>query len=228
MSARLLIVEDDRGIAELVAKHLQAAGYETATAESGPAALEAIAREAFELIVLDVGLPGLDGFAVARHVRQERRTPILMLTARTSEAEKVLGLELGADDYVTKPFSPIELVARVRAILRRAAPPAEPEALERGALRIDPSRREVTRDGLVVPTTTLEFELLAFLARQPGRVFSRDALIRHVWGPGRIVDGRAVDNLISRLRQKLEADPARPVILQTVWGAGYRFGETGA
>ncbi len=226
MGPRLLIVEDDRGISELVCKHLEAAGYETATAASGPAALEALARESFELIVLDVGLPGLDGYAVARHVRRDSRTPILMLTARSSEAEKVLGLELGADDYVTKPFSPIELVARVRAILRRVTPPAEPEPLERGPLRIDPLRREVQRDGRVVPVTTLEFELLHFLARQPGRVFSRDALIRHVWGGGRVVDGRAVDNLISRLRQKLEADAARPVHLQTVWGAGYRFGET--
>ena len=224
MSMTILIVEDDERIAELVAKNLQAAGFASLRAASGPKALEVLERSEFALVVLDIGLPGIDGYEITRRVRRSRTTPILMLTARGGEADKVLGLELGADDYLTKPFSPQELVARVRAILRRTSPGAAAEAaIERGNLAIDPARREIRRDGKVVETTNLEFELLYFLAQRPGRVFSRNALMREVWGTDRIVDLRSVDSLISRLRRKLEDDPAQPRVLTTVWGAGYRF-----
>jgi len=222
----ILIVEDDEGIAELVEKHLQAASYATTRARSGTAALEALNRAEFSLIVLDIGLPGVDGYEITRRVRRGRNTPILMLTARSSESDKVLGLELGADDYLTKPFSPQEMVARVRAILRRASPQTAEEVLERGSVRIDPARREVHRGEKIVETTNLEFELLHFLAARPGRVFRREALMREVWGNDRIVDARSVDGLISRLRRKLEEDPSQPRMLMTVWGAGYRFEDT--
>jgi DNA-binding response OmpR family regulator len=223
MGNSVLIVEDDESIAELVDKNLRAAGFVTARAASGPAALEMLGRAEFALVVLDIGLPGIDGYEITRRVRQKSKIPILMLTARAADAEKVLGLELGADDYLAKPFSPQEMVARVRAILRRTAPAESDTVLERGNLRIDPARREVRRDGQVVDTTSLEFELLHFLAARPGRVYSRNALLHQVWGSDRIVDARSVDGLVSRLRRKLEVDPAQPRILTTVWGAGYRF-----
>jgi DNA-binding response OmpR family regulator len=149
-----------------------------------------------------------------------------MLTARRDEADKLLGFEVGADDYVTKPFSPRELVARVRALLRRSGSVgAGEEVLERGALRIDPGRRMVVRDGVEIPLTSLEFDLLHHLARKPGRVYGRAALLDQVWGEGRVVDERSIDSLVRRLRRKLEPDPGHPTYVQTVWGAGYRFGD---
>ena len=225
MTQTVLIVEDDEKIAELVAKNLEAAGFATARARSGEAAQEEVKRIEPALIVLDIGLPGIDGYELTRRLRRDSTTPILMLTARTSEADKVLGFELGADDYLTKPFGTQELVARVRAILRRSSERTPEIALERGELRIDPARREVRRRGEPIETTSLEFDLLYFLATRPGRVFSRDALMRQVWGHDRIVDSRSIDSLVSRRRRKLEDDPARPQYLQTVWGAGYRFAE---
>jgi DNA-binding response OmpR family regulator len=228
MDPRILIVEDDRKIAALVAKNLEAAGFECHQAHDGDAAVTEFERLRPVLIVLDIMLPGLDGLAVTRRIRRSSDVPILLLTARTSESDKVLGFELGADDYLTKPFSTLELVARVRALLRRASPGTGEETLERGRLRIDPARRQVRRDGEAVELTTLEFDLLYFLARRPGRVYSRESLMEQVWGEERIVDPRSIDSLVSRLRRKLESDPARPVYLQTVWGAGYRFSETGA
>jgi two-component system response regulator ResD len=176
--------------------------------------------------VLDLGLAGLDGLEVTRRIRKESDVPILMLTARTGESDKLLGLEIGADDYVTKPFSTAELVARVRALLRRSSGVLAERALEMGELRIDPARRTVERRGERVTLTTLEFDLLYFLASRPGRVFSRDALMHQVWGSDRVVDDRSIDSLVSRLRRKLEEDPATPRYLQTVWGAGYRFAES--
>ncbi|MCG8462091.1 MAG: response regulator transcription factor, partial [Holophagales bacterium] len=152
------------------------------------------------------------------------RVPVLMLTARSSESDKVLGFELGADDYLTKPFGTRELVARVRALLRRAGD-TENRILERGDLTIDPARRTVERRRTRIELTSLEFDVLSFLAARPGRVFSREALMDQVWGEGRVVDDRSIDSLISRLRRKLEPDPASPRYLQTVWGAGYRFAE---
>jgi len=148
-----------------------------------------------------------------------------MVTARSSEGDKLLGLELGADDYVTKPFSTAELTARVRALLRRSSGTLTDRVLELGALRIDPARRSLEREGEAVPLTTLEFDLLYFLASRPGRVFSREALMEQVWGSDRVVDDRSIDSLISRVRRKLERDPSNPSYLQTVWGAGYRFAE---
>jgi DNA-binding response OmpR family regulator len=224
----VLIVEDDDRIAELVAKNLEAASFASTRVRSGEQAQDVLQRLEPALIVLDLSLPGIDGYEFTRRLRRDRNTPILMLTARTSESDKVLGFELGADDYLTKPFSTQELVARVRAILRRSSSQASDAVLERGELRIDPGRREVRRRETVVETTSLEFDLLHFLAARPGRVFSREALMREVWGHDRIVDTRSIDSLISRLRRKLEADPSRPRYLQTVWGAGYRFHEGGS
>ena len=175
--------------------------------------------------MLDLGLPGLDGLEVLRRLRRENDVPILIVTARTSESDKLLGLEIGADDYVTKPFSTAELVARVRALLRRSSGTVTERALEFGGLRIDPGKRTVERAGETVPLTTLEFDLLYVLATRPGRVFSREALMEHVWGSDRVVDDRSIDSLVSRVRRKLEADPSKPCYLQTVWGAGYRFTE---
>lgn len=223
MQANVLVVEGDDRTAEVVEENLRAAGFATSRAASGPAALEVLTHNEFTLIILDVGLPGIDGYELTRRVRQGRDTPILMLTPCTSDAERVLGLELGADDSMSKPFSPQEMVARVRAILRRTSPRAANPVLVRGNLRIDMGRREVLREDQVVPTTNLEFELLCFLVRHAGRVYGRTALMREVWGHDRIVDARSVDSVVSRLRRKLEDDPARPRYLVTVWGAGYRF-----
>jgi DNA-binding response OmpR family regulator len=223
MTPRVLIVEDDRRIATLVAKNLQAAGFECHAAGDGDQALAAFERVKPVLVVLDLGLPGLGGLEVARHIRRDSDVPILMLTARSTEADKVLGLELGADDYLTKPFGISELVARVRALLRRTSVASRERALTIGALRIDPARRIAERGGERVELTTLEFDLLWFLASRAGQVFSRETLMREVWGDDRIVGDRSIDSLVSRLRKKLENDPDDPQYLQTVWGAGYRF-----
>jgi DNA-binding response OmpR family regulator len=221
----ILIVEDDARIADVIAKNLEAAGFECHRSPDGDRALADFARVKPSLMVLDLGLYGLDGLEVLRRVRRESDVPILIVTARSSEGDKTLGLEVGADDYVTKPFSTLELVARVRALLRRSTGALHERLLEIGGLRIDPSRRIVERDGERVPLTTLEFDLLYFLASRPGRVFDRDALMEHVWGSDRVVDDRSIDSLVSRLRRKLEADPSKPRYLQTVWGAGYRFAD---
>ena len=226
---RILIVEDDARIADLVAKNLEAAGYECHQSADGGRALADFARLKPSLVVLDLGLGGgMDGLEVTRRIRKESDAPILIVTARSTESDKLLGLELGADDYVTKPFSTAELTARVRALLRRSTGTVSDRILEIGDLKIDPGRRSLERQGILVPITTLEFDLLYFLASRAGRVFSREALMEHVWGSDRIVDDRSIDSLISRVRRKLEKDPSNPQYLQTVWGAGYRFAETNA
>lgn len=225
MEPLILVVEDDERISELVVKNLDAAGFRCEVAGDGRTALDAFERLDPSLIVLDIMLPGIDGLEVTRRVRRRSDVPILMLTARTGEGDKVLGLELGADDYLTKPFSTGELVARVRALLRRSSGTFKEEVLVRGELRIDPGRRDVARGGNLVSVTTLEFDLLYFLASRPGRVFSREALMSQVWGEDRLVDDRSIDSLISRLRKKLEVDPSTPRYIQTVWGAGYRFSD---
>lgn len=227
MKPAILIVEDDRRIAALVAKNLEAAGYACTLAADGDAGLVEFERLGPALVVLDVGLPGLGGLEVTRRIRQTSDVPILMLTARSSESDKVLGLEIGADDYLTKPFGTSELVARVRALMRRTAAAPREHTLVFGSLRIDPERREAERDGERVRLTTLEFDVLWFLASRPGRVYSREQLMGQVWGDGRIVGDRSIDSLVSRLRKKLEADPDDPRWLQTVWGAGYRFADSG-
>ncbi len=225
MKPVILVVEDDRRIAALVAKNLGAAGYECVWVSEGDAALEAFEQRRPALLVLDIGLPGLSGLEITRRVRRDSDVPILMLTARSSEGDKVLGLEIGADDYLTKPFSTSELVARVRALLRRTSAGPRERPLEFGALRIDPVRREAVRADTRITLTTLEFDVLWFLASHPGRVFSREALMEHVWGTDRIVGERSIDNLMSRLRRKVELDPDHPLHVQTVWGAGYRFAD---
>ena len=223
MSAQILVVEDDGRIADLIARNLQAAGFTCVLAPDGDRALAEFRRAKPSLVVLDLGLAGIDGLEVTRRLRRESDVPILMLTARTTESDKLLGLEVGADDYVTKPFSTAELVARVRALLRRSSGQLAERRIEVGGLVIDPERRSLERDGQPVTLTTLEFDLLYFLAARPGRVFSRDALMAQVWGSDRVVDERSIDSLVSRLRRKLESDPASPRYLQTVWGAGYRL-----
>ncbi len=226
MTSHILIVEDDPKISELVAKNLSSAGFTVASASDGKTALRLFHEKTPNLVVLDLMVPSVDGLEICRRIRETSHTPILMLTARTDEADKVLGFELGADDYVTKPFSTRELVARVRALLRRSQPaPNKDEVLERGAIRIDKARRLVERDGDPIELTSLEFDLLQFLANRPGFVYSRDQLLEQVWGDDRIVDGRSIDSLISRLRRKLESDPSKPRYVQTVWGAGYRFAD---
>lgn len=225
MKPTVLIVEDDRRIASLVAKNLDAAGFSCRQVHDGDAAWAEFRNAPPSLVVLDLMLPGIDGLELTRRIRKDHDVPILMLTARTAEGDKVLGLEIGADDYLTKPFSTRELVARVRALLRRAGGMEKKEALSRGDLLIDPARRGVERNGTPIEITTLEFDLLLFMAARPGRVYTREDLMNHVWGEDRVVDDRSIDSLISRLRRKLEEDPAQPKYIQTVWGAGYRFAE---
>lgn len=223
MAQSVLIVEDDPKISALVRKNLEAAGLSCREVSDGSTALREFASDAPSLVVLDLMIPGVDGLEVCRRIRRDSQVPILMLTARSGETDKVLGFEIGADDYLTKPFSTSELVARVRALLRRAGIRAEGQVVERGDLRIDPTRRSVERAGVSIEITTLEFELLLFMAEREGRVFTRDDLLSHVWGEDRVVDARSIDSLVSRLRRKLEPDPTRPRYVQTVWGAGYRF-----
>jgi len=224
MPRRVLVVEDEAKIAGLVVKNLEAIGLSCATASDGEAALEQFAREVPDLVILDLMLPHIDGLEVCRRIRSASRVPILMLTARSAEADIVLGLEIGADDYLAKPFGVRELTARVRALLRRAQPD-EVEIVRHGELEIDPARRRAGLAGRELDLTTLEFDLLIFLARRPGKVYSREQLLEHVWGRDRYVDPRSIDSLVSRLRRKLEPDAHAPKILQTVWGAGYRLAE---
>jgi DNA-binding response OmpR family regulator len=223
VSSQILVVEDDSRIADLIARNLQAAGYECLLASDGDMGLAEFHRARPALVVLDLGLAGIDGLEVTRRLRRESDVHILMVTARTSESDKLLGLEVGADDYITKPFSTAELVARVRALLRRSSGQLVERTIEAGGLRIDPERRTVECYARAIPMTTLEFDLLYFLAARPGKVFSREALMTQVWGSDRVVDERSIDSLVSRLRRKLESDPSSPRYLQTVWGAGYRL-----
>lgn len=222
----VLVVDDDPTVSEVVAGYLTAAGYDVARAADGPAALECFARRRPDLVVLDLMLPGMDGFEVCRRMRAHGRVPVIMLTARGDEGDRVLGLETGADDYVTKPFSPRELVLRVDSVLRRAGAPAVPAGrsalLEGAGLVLDPAARRASRDGRVLALTLREFDLLAFLLRHPGRVFTREELMSEVWGWD-FGDLSTVTVHVRRLRGKVEADPARPELIRTVWGVGYRL-----
>ena len=224
---RVLIVEDDKDIVELVRYNLEKEGYQVASAADGLGALAHVKKSAPDLVILDLMLPKLSGLEVCREVRRDvalNRLPILMLTARGEEADRVVGLEMGADDYVTKPFSPRELVARVKALLRRTEPGSDVEKpLELGALFIDPAAYRVSRGGTPLTLSTLEFRLLYYLARRPNRVFSRDQLLDAVWGAERFVTPRSVDVYIRRLREKIEIDAEQPEYLKTVRGAGYLF-----
>jgi two-component system response regulator MtrA len=220
---RVLLVEDDPSIRELAQLGLTAAGFRVTTCADGREALERLRRDPFDLAVLDVMLPTLDGFEITREVRKDSRIPIVMLTARADATDVIVGLELGADDYVTKPFDMPILVARCRAVLRRAnAEPAEP-VLRIGDLEIDPAAFQVRRNGDDLGLTATEFRLLLELARHPGQVMTRDVLLQRVWDHEFLGDSRLVDVAVQRLRGKIEADPSRPSLIATVRGVGYRF-----
>ena len=224
---RILIIEDDKDIVELVRYNLEKEGFQVSGAYDGLTGLAQVKKSPPDVLVLDLMLPRLPGLEICKEIRRDQslnRLPILMLTARGEEADRVLGLELGADDYVTKPFSPRELVARVKALLRRAEPAEGVEkVIEIGQLVIDPAAYRVTCAGEPVPLSTLEFRLLYYLASRPNRVFTRDQLLDAVWGTERFVTPRSVDVYVRRLREKIEADPEDPVYLKTVRGAGYMF-----
>jgi len=224
---RILLVDDEHSVQKLLSSALRKDGYEVVAALDGRAALDRVADSAFDLIVLDLTLPKIDGFEVCRQVRATSSVPIIMLTAKIEEIDKVLGLEIGADDYITKPFSMREFRSRVKAVLRRSqiARVEEPaqEALEDGELRIDFDRREVTIEGEPVRLTYVEFEILSALAQHPGRVYSRATLLERVWGDSAYRDPRTVDVHIRHLREKLERDPKTPELVQTMRGVGYRF-----
>ncbi len=224
---RILIIEDDRDIVELVRYNLASEGFQVIAASDGATGLAQLRKSPPDLLLLDLMLPKLSGLEICKEIRRDaalNRLPILMLTARGEEADRVVGLEMGADDYVTKPFSPRELVARVKALLRRAEPVGETaRPIEVGRLTIDPSAYRVTRGGKPVTLSTLEFRLLYYLASRPNKVFTRDQLLDAVWGTERFVTPRSVDVYIRRLREKIEADPERPAHLKTVRGAGYLF-----
>ncbi|WP_329219647.1 response regulator transcription factor [Streptomyces sp. NBC_01485] len=236
-SARVLVVDDDPTVAEVVAGYLGRAGYVVDRADDGPTALTRAAAHWPDLVVLDLMLPGMDGLEVCRRMRGQRQVPVIMLTARGDEDDRILGLEVGADDYVTKPFSPRELVLRVESVLRRTRPPTGirvltadgPRAgglsaggLRAGGLAVDFAARRATRDGAELALTLREFDLLAFFLRHPGRAFAREDLMREVWGWD-FGDLSTVTVHVRRLRGKVEDDPARPRLIQTVWGVGYRF-----
>ena len=225
----VLVVDDEPKIVQLARDYLEHAGFAVLTAGDGPSALHAARVRGPDLIVLDLGLPGLDGLEVMRAIRASGPTPIVVLTARDTELDKLLGLELGADDYVTKPFSPRELVARVRAVLRRTERPVEPrEHIEVGELALDAARLRTTVAGRAVELTATEFQILATMAREPGRIFTRSQLLDAVHGVAFESYERAIDAHIKNIRRKVEPDPARPRIVETVYGVGYRVAEPGA
>ncbi len=220
----VLVVDDEQIVREVVVSYLRRAGYETLEAGDGDAARRMIEADPPTLVVLDLMLPGTDGLELCRWIRARSDLPVIMLTARGEEADRIVGLELGADDYVTKPFSPRELAARVRTVLRRSSP-ATPrtERLTFDGLEIDSQRREVVHRGTLQQLTAKEFDLLWFLACNPRQVFSRDQLMEGVWGYEAAVDTGTITVHIRRLREKIEDDPSRPSFIQTVWGVGYRF-----
>jgi two-component system response regulator RegX3 len=222
---RVLVVEDEDSISEPLAYMLRKEGFEVSVAADGPAGLQAFDREGADLVLLDLMLPGLSGTEVCRELRTRSAVPVIMLTARDSEVDKVVGLELGADDYVTKPFSHRELVARIRAVLRRQAPATEEEgtALEAGPVRMDVDRHLVTVSGAAVQLPLKEFDLLELLLRNAGRVLTRAQLIDRVWGSDYVGDTKTLDVHVKRLRAKIEPDPAHPQHLLTVRGLGYKL-----
>ncbi|MDP9071178.1 MAG: response regulator transcription factor [Actinomycetota bacterium] len=223
---RVLVVDDEPKILQVVRDYLADAGFSVSIAADGPSALEKAGAVSPDLVVLDLGLPGLDGLDVARELQRRAPVPIIMLTARSDEVDRVLGLELGADDYLVKPFSPRELVARVRAVLRRAGPSSDRVVrLAVGDVSVDPDRRSVTVAGRPVELTATEFELVAHLARQPGRVFTRRQLLGVIHGVAVESYERAIDAHVKNIRRKLEPDPHRPRYVVTVHGVGYRFAE---
>ncbi len=222
---KILVVDDEEHIVELVELYLGKEGFRVVSASDGEAAVARFEAEKPDLVVLDIMLPGRDGLEVLREIRKSSRVPVIMLTARESEVDKVVGLELGADDYLTKPFSPRELVARVKAVLRRARPPDEEQGLlVRGGLTVDAGRRAVEVEGRgPIELTAREFDLLYLLAANPGIVLTRDRIMEKVWGYDNVGDSRTVDVYIRHLREKLGDDAEAPRFLETVRGVGYRF-----
>jgi DNA-binding response OmpR family regulator len=227
-SARILLVDDEQSIQTLLSYPLRKDGYHVTSALDGGEALQRIEEGRFDLVILDLMLPRLDGVEVCRHLRSRSQVPIIMLTAKGSETDKVAGLEVGADDYITKPFSMREFRSRVKAALRRSrmgGEPEEDEAIDCGELTIDFDRRMVTLRSEEIKVTYVEFEILGALARSPGRVLTRETLLEHVWGDSEYRDPRTVDVHIRHLREKIEQDPKQPEFLFTVRGVGYRFKE---
>jgi DNA-binding response OmpR family regulator len=227
-STRILLVDDEQSVQTLLSYPLRKDGYHVTSALDGREALERFTEARFDLVILDLMLPKLDGVEVCRQMRRNSQVPIIMLTAKGSETDKVAGLEVGADDYITKPFSMREFRSRVKAALRRSrmvAEPPEDEPIEHGELTIDPARRLVILRDDEISVTYVEFEILTALARSPGRVLSRETLLEHVWGGSDYRDPRTVDVHIRHLREKLEDDPKLPEYLLTVRGVGYRFRE---
>src|SRR5437867_212668 len=223
MNEHVLLVEDDPSIREITALGLSAAGFRVAACGDGREGLARALHDPFDVIVLDVMLPSLDGFQVCREIRKQSRVPIVMLTARTDTLDVVVGLESGADDYVTKPFEMPELVARVRAVLRRAQAAPEETRLLLGPLEVDPAGFTARKDGKDLSLTATEFRLLLEMARRPGQVFTRELLLQRVWNYDYLGDSRLVDVAVQRLRSKLEDDPAHPTLIKTVRGVGYRL-----
>jgi DNA-binding response OmpR family regulator len=222
--ASVLVVDDEPIVRDVVVRYLQREGYETLEAGDGLHAQELLRKHEPSLVVLDLMLPGLDGLELCRWIRARSELPVIMLTARAEEADRIVGLELGADDYITKPFSPRELAVRVRTVLRRSSPAAgSREHIVHGDLELDAAAREVTKGGHELRLTAKEFDLLWFLASHPRRVFSRDQLMESVWGYEPAFDTGTITVHVRRLREKIEDDPAKPRHLQTVWGVGYRF-----
>lgn len=223
----VLIVDDEPGISRLISMYLEREGFQTASARTGAEALQIVGNNPPALVVLDIMLPDIDGWEVCREIRRSSDVPIIMLTAREGDEDKIVGLEIGADDYVTKPFVPRELVARVKAILRRARPaaPAEDKVLDFGELTINPAKREVRLDGEIIQLRAKEYDLLAELARRPGVVFSREKLLQDVWGYDFYGDSGTIDVHVRRLRAKLNDDSSKPRFIETIWGVGYRMKE---
>lgn len=224
--SRVLVVEDEQSYREALSFLLEREGFDVTLAETGPSALVAFARQDIDIVLLDLMLPGLSGTEVCRRIREISQVPVIMVSARDEEIDKVVGLELGADDYITKPYSPRELVARIRAVLRRGGEPADPGAtgvLQAGPVRMDVERHEVTAHGHLVKLPLKEFDLLEMLLRNAGRVLTRDQLIDRVWGGDYIGDTKTLDVHVKRLRGKLETDPGSPTLLLTVRGLGYKF-----
>jgi DNA-binding response OmpR family regulator len=220
----VLVVDDEPIVREVVARYLKREGYRTLEAADGHRARELVEQGTPDLVVLDLMIPGTDGLALCRWIRSSSQLPVIMLTARGEEVDRIVGLELGADDYVTKPFSPRELVARVRSVLRRAEPSVpSAEHMTFDDLELVPSTREVKKAGRALQLTAKEFDLLQFLASHPRHVFSREQLMSRVWGYSAVLDTGTVTVHIRRLREKIEDDPSHPRFLQTVWGVGYRF-----
>ncbi len=221
---RVLVVEDEESYSDALAYMLRKEGFEVGLAATGPDALVEFDRAGADIVLLDLMLPGLPGTEVCRRIRQTSNVPVIMVSAKDDEVDKVVGLELGADDYITKPYSPRELVARIRAVLRRGAEPdLAPQTLEVGPVRMDVERHTVTVDGTDVRLPLKEFELLEMFLRNPGRVLTRGQLIDRVWGSDYVGDTKTLDVHVKRLRSKLEADPAEPKLLTTVRGLGYKL-----